>query len=101
MRCPLYRTLHNAAALTSPVSSSNRWPGKNIRTRRLIGQPRSLVYVFLAQSGDTADVSHTCSQSINLGICRRFLGDLTQFLHNSEPHLFAYALMALGTCREH
>jgi hypothetical protein len=38
-------------------------------------------------------------EPVNVGICRRFRGDLTQFLHSSERHLPAYTVVLLGTLR--
>ena len=36
-------------------------------------------------------------EPVNVGICRRFRGDLTQFLHSSERHFWAYSVMFVGT----
>src|SRR5215218_8001418 len=38
-------------------------------------------------------------EPVNVGVYRWFRGDLTQFLHSSERHLFAYAAMFVGTKR--
>jgi hypothetical protein len=35
--------------------------------------------------------------AVNVGVCEYFPGDLTQFLHNSKGHLFAYAAVFIGT----
>ena len=39
-------------------------------------------------------------EPVNVGVYGCFRGDLTQVLHSSERHLFAYAVMLVGTCRE-
>src|SRR5204863_9534525 len=39
-------------------------------------------------------------EPVNVGVCRRFRGHLTQFLHSSERHFFAYSGMFVGTCRD-
>jgi len=41
----------------------------------------------------------SCYEPVNVGVCGYFRGDLTQFLHSSERHFFAYAVMLVGTCR--
>jgi hypothetical protein len=38
-------------------------------------------------------------EPVNLSVCRRFRGHLTQFLHNSQFHLLVYVTMFLGTLR--
>src|SRR5712691_10556751 len=38
-------------------------------------------------------------EPVNVGVCRRFRGHLTQFLHSSERHFFAYSGMFVGTYR--
>ena len=36
-------------------------------------------------------------EPVNVAVCQRFRGDLTQFLHSSQRHLGAYAVMLFGT----
>ena len=36
---------------------------------------------------------------VSADVCRPFQGHLTQFLHSSERHFLAYAVMFLGACR--
>ena len=36
-------------------------------------------------------------EPVNVGLCECFRGELTQFLHSSERHFSAYAVMRVGT----
>jgi hypothetical protein len=37
--------------------------------------------------------------NVNVGVCRRFLGNLTQFLHSSQLHLLVYEAMFVDVRR--
>src|SRR5438105_3361079 len=39
-------------------------------------------------------------EPVNVDVCRRFRGHLTQVLHSSERHFFAYSGMFVGTYRD-